>query len=586
MKSLQKTKQTGYQTRELLLKTYEISDLVLAAKTQLKDNQLYLDQNITKNILERYSELKDINLRVLRSSDDKANVNTIMDIIPIKTKKKGSLGSGCTVELDGIVVMLTAKEEGGKQVAEFGSTEGKMIENIAFDMPGCPDQNDIILNLDMVIETGISMTREGPTACHRAADEIIQEIRDEMKVGLYEEDCKTTQIIRETPVDPYNNYPDQSNQHDKPNGSKVILVKEMMGQGGMHDNIILPLEPCGVIGGKSVVDMGNIPLMLSPNEVKDGAIHAMTCVAPSTKETTRHYSRDPLVERLDEDEKLHLNGIIAVGSPQSNHEKEYTAKRVGMMIEKIAPDGVIVMTEGYGNNHIDFAKHIEEVGKRDIPVVGVTYAAKKGALIIGNKYMDAMVELSKDTKRYSKNKAHKASSDKGTEVLGENTLIGDDADRAISMLKSKINDDVVNIKSEIPVPEIPPVVWAEPPKTLKHSDVALVSAAGVHLKEQEPFNVAGDNSYRIIPGDVDSRELMVTHGGYDHKDVRKDINCMFPTDRLKELSQEGFIKSQAKLHIGFMGGGGDFEAFNDYVGPEIARELSRVGAGVAVLTAG
>ena len=38
---------------------------------------------------------------------------------------------------------------------------------------------------------------------------------------------------------------------------------------------------------------------------------------------------------------------------------------------------------------------------------------------------------------------------------------------------------------------------------------------------------------------------MVSHSGYDNSDVNKDINCMFPIDRLHELVAEGFIKATA-----------------------------------------
>ncbi|UMZ74085.1 D-proline reductase proprotein PrdA [Natranaerofaba carboxydovora] len=550
--------------RRLQLIGHEINSVYLGECTKIEKEKLCVNENLASNIVSKYSELKDINIRVLSTKNENTKVNTIMDVIPIQTKNEEHLGTGITMELEGVVVVLTGKEQGGKQVAEFGSTAGKLTDKIAFNKPGCPDEDDLIINIDITIEDGISMTRDGPTACHRAADEIIQDIRNVMKKELIDDSKDRERIIKENDPKEYKN---------KPN---VLLVKEMMGQGGMHDNTILPLEPCGVIGGKSVVDMGNVPVMLCPNEVQDGAIHAMTCVAPSTKETTRHYSRDPLIQRIDEDEELYFGGVIAVGSPQSNHEKEYTAKRVGMIVEKVNPDGVIVMTEGYGNNHIDFARHIEEIGKREFPVVGVTYAAKKGALVIGNKYMDAMVELSKS----------ESQSDKGSEILAENTLIKEDADRAVWMLKDKLFNEGKNVKSEVFVPKEPPVVWSKPPKDLKNTEVALVSAAGIHLKDQEPFNVAGDNTYRVIPGDVDSDRLMVTHGGYDHKDVRKDINCMFPIDRLNELSREGFIKNSTEIHIGFMGGGGDFEAFNDYVGPDIADELNKVNVGAAVLTAG
>ena len=46
-----------------------------------------------------------------------------------------------------------------------------------------------------------------------------------------------------------------------PGKKKVVIVKEIMGQGAMHDNLILPMEPVGVLGAKPNVDLGNVPVM-------------------------------------------------------------------------------------------------------------------------------------------------------------------------------------------------------------------------------------------------------------------------------------------------------------------------------------
>ena len=79
---------------------------------------------------------------------------------------------------------------------------------------------------------------------------------------------------------------------------------------------------------------------------------------------------------------------------------------------------------------------------------------------------------------------------------------------------------------------------------LSKATVAIVTAAGVHLKEQEPFNIAdemGDLGFRVIPPDVEASQLMVTHHHYDHEDADRDINVVFPLEPLKELAAEGFI---------------------------------------------
>ena len=95
---------------------------------------------------------------------------------------------------------------------------------------------------------------------------------------------------------------------------------------------------------------------------------------------------------------------------------------------------------------------------------------------------------------------------------------------------------VKGMQSEIFVPITPPSVWAPVTKELKDMTIALATAAGVHHKDQERFNLAGDFTWRKVTDDMPSSELMVSHGGYDNSDVNKDINCMFPIDRIHELN--------------------------------------------------
>ena len=142
------------------------------------------------------------------------------------------------------------------------------------------------------------------------------------------------------------------------------------------------------------------------------------------------------------------------------------------------------------------------------------------------------------------------------------------------------------LQSEIFVPITPSPVWTDVTKELKDMKIALATAAGVHLKSDKRFNLAGDFSFRIVPGDTKSSDLMVSHGGYDNGDVNKDINCMFPLDRLVEIKEEGIIKEISSIHIGFMGGGGNQEKFKEETGPAIAKILKDEGVDAVVLTAG
>ena len=404
------TKRQGSRTlRSLTHKFYKVKRVEIGGKTALSSGVLTIDAALPQAARAALPLVKKVEMDVITPECRHVYTNTIMDVMPVAVKRSGKIGEGETAVLNGVVFCLTGKDENDVQVHEFGSSEGYFDEKIAFGRPGSPDENDIIVRVNVIVEANTGMERRGPLAAHTACDFIIQSIRD---------------AIRET-AEPASS---QALHRDirRPSLPRVVLVKEIMGQGAMPDNIILPNEPAGVTGGQKNVDLGNVPVMLSANEVRDGGIHALTCIGPATKETTRHYFREPLVHTLATDDEIDLVGVIFIGSPQVNDEKMYVSERLGAWIESMDLDGAIVTTEGFGNNHIDFAGHIAAIGSRGVPVVGVTFSAYQGQLVVGNEYMDAMIELNKDANGVE------------NEILACSSVCPQDADRACIMLKTKM----------------------------------------------------------------------------------------------------------------------------------------------------
>jgi len=124
-------------------------------------------------------------------------------------------------------------------------------------------------------------------------------------------------------------------------------------------------------------------------------------------------------------------------------------------------------------------------------------------------------------------------------------------------------------------------------KPLDQCKVALVTTGGIHLKEQKPFNPeAGDHTFRLIPRETPPADLTVTHGHYDETDVRKDVNCLLPMERLQELIEEGFVQASASAHISFMGYIPDVTPLIKESAPEAARILKVENVDIAVLTPG
>jgi D-proline reductase (dithiol) PrdB len=126
-------------------------------------------------------------------------------------------------------------------------------------------------------------------------------------------------------------------------------------------------------------------------------------------------------------------------------------------------------------------------------------------------------------------------------------------------------------------------------RELAKTSIAIVSAGGVHLKDQEPFNIAdelGDLGFRMIPEDADSSDLMVTHHHYDHRDADRDINVVFPIDVLRDLKAEGFIGGLAKKHVGYMGYTMQLKAMYEGTAREIANEIDHGSRADAVILTG
>lgn len=393
---------------ELTRKHFKITEVKRGPKTSIDGTVLTIREGIEAEVIANQELVKDFHLEIITPDKYHTYSETIMDVQPIATKEGESLiGEGVTRVLDGVVMMLTGVDERGVQIGEFGSSEGFLDENIQWNRPGCPDKGEIFIKGNIVIQEKTNMERRGPMAAHTAFDVITQEIRTVLKE--IDDSSATTEVLKNI---------------RRPGKPKVVIVKEIMGQGAMHDNFILPEEPVGILGAKANVDLGNVPISVSALELLDGCIHALTCIGPASKEMSRHYWREPLVLEALHDPDVDLCGVILVGSPQINAEKFYVSRRLGHTVEMLDVDGACVTTEGFGNNHIDFASHIEQIGMRGIPVVGFSFCAQQGALVVGNKYMKYMIDN------------NKSKSGIENEVLGCNTLCKEEAVRGMAMLKA------------------------------------------------------------------------------------------------------------------------------------------------------
>ena len=139
-------------------------------------------------------------------------------------------------------------------------------------------------------------------------------------------------------------------------------------------------------------------------------------IGPSTKETSLHHFRDPLLDVVSSDEDLDLMGIIIVGTPDDNTDKLLVGTRAAVWAEAMRADGVILSSDGWGNSDVDFANTAEQM----------EISGTVGQFVVENEHLGEILDINKSEEGIE------------TDVLGENNVTELDAKKVTAMLKLKM----------------------------------------------------------------------------------------------------------------------------------------------------
>lgn len=135
------------------------------------------------------------------------------------------------------------------------------------------------------------------------------------------------------------------------------------------------------------------------------------------------------------------------------------------------------------------------------------------------------------------------------------------------------------------------IPWTPASLPLQRAHVALVTTAGVHHRDQKPFDMLdpnGDPTFRLIDRRRILSDYVITHDYYDHSDADKDLNVVFPLERLLECESAMNIGRVADTHYSFMGHieGPHIYSLITLHAREIARQMKATGVDIALLTPG
>ncbi|MDQ6785230.1 MAG: glycine/sarcosine/betaine reductase selenoprotein B family protein [Acidobacteriota bacterium] len=110
-------------------------------------------------------------------------------------------------------------------------------------------------------------------------------------------------------------------------------------------------------------------------------------------------------------------------------------------------------------------------------------------------------------------------------------------------------------------------------KPLNESRLTFVSTAGVQPKDSMPFDTVhpvGDYTFRRVPSNSKVENLEIHQLKYPTAGAKKDLNVIFPIERLQELAAEKIIGGLTENFFSFIGYNMDAERLEQTLAEDIA----------------
>ena len=123
-------------------------------------------------------------------------------------------------------------------------------------------------------------------------------------------------------------------------------------------------------------------------------------------------------------------------------------------------------------------------------------------------------------------------------------------------------------------------------KPLSEARLSFVSTAGVQPRGTLPFDTAhpvGDYTFRRVPSDSRPEDLEIHQLKYPTAGALRDLNVIFPVERLREFAREGVVGGLTENFFSFIGYNMDAERLERTLAEEIAAAVVAEGADAALL---
>ncbi len=123
-------------------------------------------------------------------------------------------------------------------------------------------------------------------------------------------------------------------------------------------------------------------------------------------------------------------------------------------------------------------------------------------------------------------------------------------------------------------------------RPLDQSRLVFVSTAGVQPKGTLPFDVVhpvGDYTFRRIPSSATPADLEIHQLKYPTDGAHRDLNVIFPIERLQDLAREGVVGELTRNFFSFIGYNMDPELLENTLAEDLAQAVVDEKADIALL---
>jgi len=135
----------------------------------------------------------------------------------------------------------------------------------------------------------------------------------------------------------------------------------------------------------------------------------------------------------------------------------------------------------------------------------------------------------------------------------------------------------------LPIADLGPPTLQRPVRALADSRVIIVTSAGVRLRSEPAFKPVNDMTFRRIASATPTALLTLSHPTPVRGPGEKDINVVYPFERLEELAREGVIGGVTSYHLSFLGTIKKLTSLVTGLAMDMLHSAREAGADVALL---